>query len=56
MYQAVKYRAVIEAQYKALGAAAAVTAVLVTERTLPEELRAAARSLDVKTVLLHINT
>ena len=56
VYQAVKYRAVIEAQYKALGAEAAVTAVLVTERTLPEELRAAARSLDVKTVLLLINT
>ena len=55
IYQAVKYRAVIEAQYKLLGAAATVIAVLVTERPLPEELRAAAKSLDVKVFVLQVN-
>ena len=55
LYQAVKYRAVIEAQYRVLGATATVIAVLVTERPLPEELRTAARGLDVKVAVLQVN-
>jgi hypothetical protein len=55
IYQAVKYRAVIEAQYRTLGAQAFVVSMLVTERPLPSDLRAAAKTLNVKVKVVSIN-
>lgn len=55
LYQAVKYRAVIEAQYQTLGAQASVVAILVTERAPLPELRTAAKSLGIKVKVVSIN-
>lgn len=55
IYQAVKYLAVINAEYQSLSALAAVEAVLVTERPLPARFQSTAKLLGVKTKVVHIN-
>ena len=56
LYQCIKYKAVVDAEYTAAHAKSNTVSILVTERELPQRLKRAARTLGIRVKTIKINT